>query len=109
MEIVLAILLLFGGFALGSVTADERDDVAQHITIATPVDRAADASQIPQDMRRHSLVRCNSGTEVYRDLTVPYRGQADQPADAGSDCEGRDCSDNRSAFPPPLAVRSPDE
>ena len=83
MEIVLAILLLFGGFTLGSVTADKGDDVAQHTTLATPADGAADASHIHQDMRRHNPIRCYSRTTVYRDLTVPNSGQADQPAEGG--------------------------
>ena len=109
MEIVLAILLLFGGFTLGSVTADKRDDIAQHTTIATPVDGAADSSHIHQDMRQHRLIRCHSRTIVYRDLTVPYSGQIDQPSNGGSDCEGRDSSDNPAALPPSLEVRSPDE
>jgi len=82
-EIVLAILLLFGGFALGSVTADKRDDIAQHTTIATPVDGAADASHIHQDKRRHRPIRCHSRTIVYRDLTVPNSGQIDQHSDGG--------------------------
>jgi hypothetical protein len=108
-EIVLAILLLFGGFTLGSVTADKGGDVAQHTTIATPVDGAVDSSHIHQDMRQHSPIRCHSRTIVYRDLTVPYSGQIDQPSGEGSDCEGRDCSYHPSAFPPSLQVRSPDE
>ena len=83
MEIVLAILLLFGGFTLGSVTADKRDDIAQHTTIATPVDGAVDASHIHQDMRQHRPIRCHFRTTVYRDLTVPNSGQLDQPLDGG--------------------------
>ena len=83
MEIVLAILLLFGGFTLGSVTADKGGEVAQHTTIATRVDGAADSSNIHQDMRQHSPIRCHSGTTAYRDLTVPNSGQIDQPADGG--------------------------
>ena len=83
MEIVLAILLLFGGFTLGSVTADKGDDVAQHTAIATPVDGAADASHIHQDKRHHSPIRCHSRTTIYRDLTVPNSGQIDQLADGG--------------------------
>jgi len=80
-EIVLAILLLFGGFTLGSVTADKGDDIAQHTTTATPVDGAVDASHIHQDMRRH--IRCHFRTTVYRDLTVPNSGQIDQPVEGG--------------------------
>ena len=83
MEIVLAILLLFGGFTLGSVTADKGDDVVQHTTIATPVDGAVDASHIHQDMRRHNPIQCHSRTTVYRDLTVPNSGRTDQPAEGG--------------------------
>jgi hypothetical protein len=82
-EIILAILLLFGGFTLGSVTADKGGDVAQHATIATPVDGAADASHIYQDMRQHRLIRCHFRTTVYRDLTVPNSGQIDQPVEGG--------------------------
>jgi len=82
-EIVLAILLLFGGFTLGSVTADKGGEVAQHTTIATRVDGAADASNIHQDMRQHRPIRCYSRTTVYRDLTVANSGQIDQPAEGG--------------------------
>ena len=109
MEIVLAILLLFGGFTLGSVTADKRDDIAQHTTIASPVNSAADSSYIHQDMHQHRPIRCHSRTIVYRDLTVPNSGRIDQPSDRGSHCEGRDSSDNPAALPPSLEVRSPDE
>jgi len=108
-EIVLAILLLFGGFALGSVTAEKRDDIAQHATIATPVDGVADSSHIHQIKRRHRLIRCHPRTTAYRDLTVPNSGQIAQPSDGGSDCEGRDCSYNPTAFPPSLEVGSPHE
>ena len=83
MEIVLAILLLLGGFTLGSVTADKGGDVAQHTTIATPVDGVADSSHIHKDIRRHRLIRCHSRTIVYRDLTVPNSGQIDQPVEGG--------------------------
>ena len=83
MEIVLAILLLFGGFTLGSITADKGGDVAQHTTSATPVDGVADASHIHQDMRQHHPIRCHARTTAYRDLTVPYSGQIDRPADGG--------------------------
>ena len=81
MEIVLAILLLFGGFALGSVTADKGGYVAQHTTTASPVDGAVDSSHIHQDKRRHRPIRCHSRTIVYRDLTVPTSGQIDKPSD----------------------------
>ena len=83
MEIVFAILLRFGGYTLGSVTADKRDDIAQHTTTVTPVDGVADASHIHQDMRQHRPIRCHFRPIVYRDLTVPNSGQMDQPLDGG--------------------------
>ncbi len=66
MEIVLAILLLFGGFTLGSVTADNG--------IASHVDGAASSHPITRPTRQSDTARCNSAKSLmYRDLTVPYK------------------------------------
>ncbi len=92
MEIVLAVLLLFGGFTLGSITADKGGEDGQSTTIASLVEGVTDSSHALQDMRQHEPTRCNYRSVVYRDLTVPYSGQIYQPPDGGGDCEG-DCPD----------------
>jgi len=78
MEIVLAVLLIFGGFALGSATADKNDDVE-------PSSMTVSATQ---DMRE--CLSDKSG--IYRDLTVPYRGRNDRPVFEADTCEG-ECLD----------------
>ena len=89
MEIVLAVLLLFGGFTLGSITAKKGGDASpstQGVPHATGI---PDSHPITQAMRQNALNRCHSGrTVIYRDLTVPYRGKIDQQAGQTDDCEG---------------------
>ena len=93
MEIVLAILLFFGGFTLGSITSDKADD-ASLSTLALPnADGVPDSNQVIQALCQSKPTRCFSeGTVIYRDLTVPYHGQVERPAIESSDCEG-DCPD----------------
>ncbi len=88
MEIVLAILLLFGGFTLGSITADKGDDES-HSTIALPnVDGVLNSYPATQAMHQVDPTRCHSDrATIYRDLTVPYRGQTGQPTSQASDCD----------------------
>ncbi len=109
MEIVLAFLLLFGGFTLGSITADKGDDEPQ-FAVANG-GGVADSRQHAYTMLQGAPTRCNSDRAViYRDLTVPYRGQIERPAMEISDCEGgRDCSYNTTAFPPSMEVKFADE
>ena len=74
MEIVLAVLLLFGGFTLGSVTADKSGKDQQSSMIASQDGRTAGSYPVTQAMRQSDPIRCHSGKSViYRDLTVPYR------------------------------------
>ena len=74
MEIVLAVLLLFGGFTLGSVTADNGGNDKQSTMVASQEGRAAGSYPVTQAMRQSDPSRCHSGKSViYRDLTVPYR------------------------------------
>jgi hypothetical protein len=89
MEIVLAVLLLFGGFTLGSITADKGDDDVQS-TLALPNgDGVPDSNQVTQALRQSDPTRCHSDRAVsYQDLTVPYHGKIDQPASQAGDCEG---------------------
>ena len=89
MEIVLAVLLIFGGFTLGSITADKGDDDVQS-TLALPNgDGVPDSTQVTQGLRQSDPSRCHSDRAVvYRDLTVPYHGKIDQPTSQAVDCEG---------------------
>jgi len=88
MEIVLAVLLLFGGFALGSATADKQDDIEPSSMMASPTQAVSDSVGATQDM--HKCRSDKSG--IYRDLTVPYNGQRDQAAPKANTCEGA-CTD----------------
>ncbi len=104
MEIVLAVLLLFGGFALGSITADKGEDEPQSAMAQSNAGDVTDSSPVTQAMHQDDPSRCHSkGTNIYRDLTVLYRDQV-------GDCEGgRDCSYNPTAFPPSMEVKCADE
>ena len=111
MEIVVAVLLLFGGFTLGSITADKSGDDVR-TTMALPnVDGVSDSHQVAPAMRHSDPTRCHSDKSViYRDLTVSNNGQIERPVIEVSDCErGRDCSYNPTAFPPSMEVKYPDE
>ena len=94
MEIVLAVLLFFGGFTLGSITSDKGDDESQS-TLALPnAEDVPDSYPITQALCQSKPTRCHSeGTVIYRDLTVPYHGQVERPAIKISDCEG-ECRDD---------------
>ena len=88
MEIVLAVLLLFGGFALGSATAEKNDGVEQSSNGASHTQTIGDSDLATQGMRG-----CLSDkSEMYRDLTVPYIGQRDRAAPKADTCEG-ECTD----------------
>ena len=92
MEIVLAVLLLFGGLTLGSVTADKGSNDKQSTMVASQEGRAARSFSVTQAMRQSDPTRCRSGKSViYRDLTVPYRGHIEQPAVEVSNCH-EECS-----------------
>ena len=105
MEIVLAMLLLFGSFALGSETAEKNDGAEPSRNSESRIQTTADSVPATQGMR--GCLSDKSG--MYRDLTVPYIVQRDQAVPKADTCEGRDCSYNPSAFPPSMEVRSTDE
>ena len=76
MEIVLAVLLLFGGFTLGSITADNDDDESHSTMALSDTDDVPDSHTVTWAIRQGNRIRCHSdGTVVYRDLTVPYQEQ----------------------------------
>ena len=82
MDIVFALLLLFGGFALGSVTA-ERDPSVQTPSSVTKV-----RSQEPPGLTAIDPLICHGGeaTVIYRDLTLPYHVQTDRPKLPAGEC-----------------------
>ena len=89
MEIVLAVLLLFGGFALGSATAEKNDGAEPSSNDVHLLSKlCADSVLATQGMR--GCLSDKSG--MYRDLTVPYIGQRDQAAPKADTCEG-ECTD----------------
>jgi len=88
MEIVLAVLLLFGSFALGSATAEKNDGTEQSNNGAHPTQTTADSVLATPGMR--GCLPDKSG--IYRDLTVPYIVQRDQAAQKADMCEG-ECID----------------
>ena len=88
MEIVLAVLLLFGGFALGSATAEKNDGAEPTSNSASHIQTSADSVLATQEMR--GCLPDKYG--MYRDLTMPYIGQGDQAAPKADTCEG-ECID----------------
>ncbi len=86
MEIVLAILLLFGGFTLGSITSEKEGNNPQSSMDLPNVADATNLHPAMQVMNRSDRAQCHSdGAVIYRDLTIPYSGQT-------GDCEVK-CSD----------------
>ena len=88
MEIVLAVLLLFGGFALGSATAEKNDGAEPSGNGESRIQTTADSVPATQGMRE--CLSDKSG--MYRDLTEPYISQRDQAALKADKCEG-ECTD----------------
>ncbi len=83
MEIVLAVLLLFGGFTLGSISSEKGDNESQPSMEPPHVDDATKLHPITQIMSRLDPTQCHYGAVIYRDLTIPYSGQT---GDCGSNC-----------------------
>lgn len=80
MEIVLAVLLLFGGFTLGSMTSgsmtsdktggDQLEITSSYVDAVTP-----SVETLPVQ-RNDSRLDCSEKRVVYRDLTAPYTTEA---------------------------------
>jgi len=111
MEIVLAVLLLFGSFTLGSLTADKGDEEEESSMALSDVDDVPASPPVTPITHHRDPTRCHSDKSViYRDLSVPYHGQIERSVIEVSDCEeGRDCSYNPTARPSSIAVKFPDE
>ncbi|MCB1849465.1 MAG: hypothetical protein KDI83_01515 [Gammaproteobacteria bacterium] len=76
MEIVLAVLLLFGGFALGSIDSENGGGGSQP-SIALPDSEDATGSHpVRQIHGQNDLTQClPNGSVIYLDLTLPYPGR----------------------------------
>lgn len=93
MEFVLVILLFFGGFALGSISADISEDDAP--STMSLFDGEGVSDSVPDGEAGHRPVPtpCHfGGAVIYRDLTVLYRGEVREQASHTADCEG-ECPD----------------
>jgi hypothetical protein len=111
MEIIVAVLLLFGGFTLGSITTDKGDEKSEPTMVLPNVVNEPGPHPVTQITRDSDPTRCHFDKSViYRDLTAPFRSQIDQPGTGVSDCEiSRNCSNHSTAFPPSSEVKYPHE
>ena len=82
MDIVFALFFLFGGFALGSVTADREPSVQ------TPVSVAEVRGEETPGLTTSDPLACSGSKAavIYRDLTLPYTGQSDRPETPAGEC-----------------------
>jgi len=111
MEIVVAVLLLFGGFSLGSITTDKEDEKLEPTMVLPSVVSIPGPHPVKQITHDSDPTRCHFNKFViYRDLTAPFRGQNDRMGTGDSDCEAsRNCSYHSTAFPPATEVKNPHE
>ena len=111
MEIVVAVLLLFGGFSLGSITTDKGDEKLEPTMVLPNVASIPGPHPATQITRDSDPTRCHFDKFViYRDLTAPFRGQNDRPGTGDRNCEvSRKCSYHLTAFPPVTEVKNPHE
>ena len=94
MEIVLAFVLFFGGFTLGSITADKGHDEASAVAVQPHKDGVPGSPAVALDRHQNDPTRCQSDRAViYRDLTVPLLSPMGEQASQVNDGDG-DCSDD---------------
>jgi len=111
MEIVVAVLLLFGGFTLGSITTDKGDEKSEPTMVLPKVVSISGPDPVTQITHDSDPTRCHFDKSViYRDLTAPFRGQIDRPGTGDRDCAAnRICSNHSTAFAPAMEVKYPHE
>ncbi len=111
MEIVVAVLLFFGGFTMGSITTDKGDEKSEPTMVLPSVVSIPDTHPVKPITHDRDLTRCHSDKSVvYRDLTAPFRSQIDRPGTGDSDCEvNRNCSYHSTAFPSSTEIKNPHE
>ena len=89
MEILLAIVLFFGGFTLGSINAEQGDDDTQATMAAPNTNGVPDSHQATREIHQSDRTRCHTDrTRIYRDLTVPFKGQVDRQSGQAGSCKG---------------------
>ncbi len=108
MEIVVAVLLLFGGFTLGSTATDKGEEKSEPIKVLSCVVSIPGTHPVKQITHDGDPKRCHfDKSVVYRDLTAPFRNQIDRRGTGDSDCEvNRNCSYHSTAFPPATVVKN---
>ena len=88
MEIILAFLLFFGGFTLGSNSIEKESDVSE---ITKIYDKGNDTEQVHptiQEIYLNDARTCHvTHGLTYRDLTRPYHRESEQTAIESDDCE----------------------
>ena len=86
MEIVLAFLLFFGGFTIGTFSDDKQDNDTPPTSARPHADDVSDTTQATQVRRPSGPIQCDAhGTLIYRDLTLPIgHPNRPQPGQAGS-------------------------
>lgn len=89
MEIVLAVLLLFGGFTLGSITSgsttSDKTGGGQPEITSSHVDAVTPSVDTLPVQRNDSRIDCSEKRVVYRDLTAAYTTEAKQSLTPGGD------------------------
>ena len=111
MEIVLVLWLFFGGFTLGSITADKADEKSESTMVIPSIPGEPDAQSVTRKSDDNDPARCRFDKSViYRDLTKPLRSQVDNLHTAVDDCEltGK-CSERSSVLPQSWINVSPHE
>jgi hypothetical protein len=111
MEIIVAVLLLFGGFTLGSITTDKEDEKSEPTIVLPNVVSIPSPDPVKPIMHDSDPTRCHfDKSVVYQDLTVPFRGQIGRPGTGVGDCEvSKNCSNHSTASPPSTEVKYPHE
>ncbi|MCU7943537.1 MAG: hypothetical protein KZQ87_12745 [Candidatus Thiodiazotropha sp. (ex Cardiolucina cf. quadrata)] len=94
MEIVLVVLLLMGGFALGTNNAENKGEDTPPETSATVAGNVQGSHPVIPVVYLIDPTQCRSNRGViYRDLTLPYHGQVSQRVSPSSNCDGESIDD----------------
>lgn len=92
MEVIVAILLLFGAFSLGSATNNHVEVDPSGLELPTTANerqdlsgKGAEAGDVEHTQLRDCLVDRHS--IIYRDLTIPYENEIETQTTPASDSE----------------------
>ena len=88
MEIILAFLVFFGGFTLGSMTTEKEDVSSQSTMLSNNEDVITKTHQTSPTIYINEVSTCNlARTSIYRDLTRSFHEHVNQPVIESDDCE----------------------